>query len=90
MADYFGLSQNDLRSKKRTKAIAFPRQMAMFLAREMTEYSTTELGIEFGGRDHTTIMYGCQKIENRLKTDSTLEPIIEALKRSIRDSGTNT
>jgi chromosomal replication initiator protein len=55
----------------------------------MTEYSTTELGIEFGGRDHTTIMYGCQKIENQLKTDSTLEPIINSLKRSIRESGTS-
>ncbi len=89
VAEYFGLSQSDLKGKKRTKAIAFPRQLAMYLAREMTEYSTTELGIEFGGRDHTTIMYGCQKVENRIKTDSTLEPIISALKRSIREYGTN-
>jgi chromosomal replication initiator protein len=90
VSEYFGLSQSDLKGKKRTKAIAFPRQMAMYLAREMTEYSTTELGIEFGGRDHTTIMYGCQKIENRIKTDSTLEPIISGLKRSIREYGANT
>ena len=89
VAEYFGLSQSDLKGKKRTKAIAFPRQLAMYLARDMTEYSTTELGIEFGGRDHTTIMYGCQKIENRIKTDSTLEPIISALKRRIRDYGAN-
>ncbi len=89
VAEYFGLSQTDLKGKKRTKAIAFPRQLAMYLAREMTEYSTTELGIEFGGRDHTTIMYGCQKIENRIKTDSTLEPIISGLKRSIREYGAN-
>ena len=89
VAEYFGLSQSDLKGKKRTKAIAFPRQLAMYLAREMTEYSTTELGIEFGGRDHTTIMYGCQKVENRIKTDSTLEPIITGLKRNIREYGTN-
>ncbi len=89
VAEYFGLSQSDLKGKKRTKAIAFPRQLAMYLAREMTEYSTTELGIEFGGRDHTTIMYGCQKVENRIKTDSTLEPIISGLKRSIREYGAN-
>ena len=85
IADYFSLSHNDLRGKKRTKAIAFPRQLAMYLAREMTEYSTTEIGIEFGGRDHTTVMYACQKIENNTKTDSTLEPIIQSLKRHIRE-----
>ncbi len=83
VAEYFGLSPNDLRGKKRTKAIAFPRQIAMYLAREMTEYSTTEVGIEFGGRDHTTVMYACQKIENGMKTDSTLEPMIQILKRKI-------
>jgi chromosomal replication initiator protein len=85
VAEYFGLTQNDLRGKKRTKAIALPRQLAMYLSREMTEYSTTEVGIEFGGRDHTTVMYGCQKIENRLKIDSTFEPLIQSLKRSIRE-----
>ena len=85
VAEYFSLSHNDLRGKKRTKAIAFPRQLAMFLSREMTEYSTTEVGVEFGGRDHTTVMYACQKMENRMKTDSTLEPIILTLKRGIRE-----
>lgn len=89
VAEYFNLSHNDLRGKKRTKAVAFPRQLAMYLAREMTEFSTTEVGIEFGGRDHTTVMYSCQKIENLLKTDSTLEPIIQNLKRIIRDHGIN-
>jgi chromosomal replication initiator protein len=89
VAEYFGLSQNDLRGKKRTKAIAFPRQIAMYLAREMTEYSTTEVGIEFGGRDHTTVMYACQKIENGIKTDSTLEPMIQSLKRRIKENRIN-
>jgi chromosomal replication initiator protein len=85
VAEYFGLSPNDLRGKKRTKAIAFPRQIAMYLAREMTEYSTTEVGMEFGGRDHTTVMYACQKIDNGMKTDSTLEPTIQILKRKIME-----
>ncbi len=89
VADYFNLSHNDLRGKKRTKAVAFPRQLAMYLTREMTEFSTTEVGIEFGGRDHTTVMYSCQKIENLVKTDSTLDPIIQNLKRTIRDYGIN-
>ena len=85
VSDYFSLSYADLRGKKRTKAIAFPRQLAMYLARDMTEYSTTEVGYEFGGRDHTTVMYACQKIDDRMKTDSTLEPIVRNLKRNISE-----
>ena len=85
VAEYFGLTHNDLRGKKRTKAIAFPRQLAMYLVRELTEYSTTEVGLEFGGRDHTTVMYACQKIDNTMKTDSNLEPLIQKLKRSIKE-----
>jgi len=63
VAEYFSLSYNDLKGKKRTQNIVFPRQLAMYIAREITEYSTTELGLEFGGRDHTTVMHACQKIE---------------------------
>ncbi|MCF6334166.1 MAG: chromosomal replication initiator protein DnaA, partial [Spirochaetales bacterium] len=62
VADYFNLTPNDLRGKKRTKAIAFPRQIAMYITREITEYSTTEVGLEFGGRDHTTVMHACQRV----------------------------
>ncbi|MBN1525465.1 MAG: chromosomal replication initiator protein DnaA [Spirochaetales bacterium] len=85
VADYFGVSSNDLKGKKRTKAIAFPRQVAMFISREITEYSTTEVGLDFGGRDHTTVMHACQKIENTQKTDPTLEPTIQHLIRMIRE-----
>ncbi len=88
VADYFGLSHNDLRGRKRTKAIVFPRQLAMYVAREITEFSTTELGLEFGGRDHTTVMHGCQRVENRIKTDPTLEPTIQHLIRTIKEYGT--
>lgn len=85
VADYFKLSYNDLKGKKRTKNIAFPRQIAMYIARDITEYSTTELGFEFGGRDHTTVMHACQKIEERLKLDPNLESTIQSLIRSIKD-----
>lgn len=84
-AEYFNLSYNELQGKKRTKAIAFPRQIAMYISRELTEYSTTEIGLEFGGRDHTTVMHACQKIENTIKTDPTLEPTINHLIRSIKE-----
>ncbi len=88
VAEYFGLSHNDLRGKKRTKAIAFPRQVAMYIAREITEYSTTEIGSEFGGRDHTTVMHACQRVENKMKTDPTFEPILIQLTRKIKEYGT--
>jgi chromosomal replication initiator protein len=85
VADYFALSLNDLKGKRRSKAIAFPRQVAMYIARDLTEYSTTEVGLEFGGRDHTTVMHACQRIEDRMKTDATLSPTIQHLTRTIKD-----
>lgn len=85
VADYFNLSSQELKSKKRTRVVAFPRQIAMSIAREITEYSTTEVGLEFGGRDHTTVMHACQRIEARMRTDPTLEPTIQYLIRSIKD-----
>jgi chromosomal replication initiator protein len=82
-AEYFGLSQTELKGKKRTRAIAFPRQVAMFIARDITELSTTEIGLEFGGRDHTTVMHGCQRVAERKRADPTLDPIISHLTRTI-------
>jgi chromosomal replication initiator protein len=87
VAEYFALSHNDLRGKKRTKGIAFPRQIAMYVAREITEYSTTEVGLEFGGRDHTTVMHACQRVDSRMKTDPTLEPTIQHLIRLVKEYG---
>jgi chromosomal replication initiator protein len=86
VSDYFGLTYKDLRGKRRTKAVALPRQVAMYISRELTEYSTTEVGAEFGGRDHTTVMHACQKIEDRMKIDPTLEPIIQQLIKKIREN----
>ncbi len=85
VSDYFNVSTADLKSKKRTKAVTLPRQIAMYILRELTEYSTTEIGYEFGGRDHTTVMHACQRIESRMKTDSTLEPTINNLIRTVKD-----
>ena len=84
VADYFSLTPADLKGKKRTKAIAFPRQVAMYVSRTLTNCSTTEVGLEFGGRDHTTVMHGCQRITERLKTDATLEPTLQKIMNSLR------
>lgn len=85
VADYFNISFTDIKGKKRSKNIAFPRHIAFYLARELTDYSTTELGNDFGGRDHSTIMHGCQKIEEKLYADSTLEETISILKKKIKE-----
>ncbi len=89
VSDYFNLTPNDLRGKKRTKAIAFPRQVAMFITRELTEYSTTEVGLEFGGRDHTTVMHACQRVDSKMKADPSIEPYIMNLIQKIKETSTN-
>ncbi len=88
VSDYFNLTPNDLRGKKRTKAIAFPRQIAMYITRELTEYSTTEVGLEFGGRDHTTVMHACQRVDSKMKADPSIEPYIRNLIQKIKETGT--
>jgi chromosomal replication initiator protein len=85
VAEYFALTPNDLKGKKKPQNIVFPRQLAMYIGREMTDYSTTELGQEFGGRDHTTVMHSIDKIKGKLLTDPTLDSTIESLKRSIKE-----
>jgi chromosomal replication initiator protein len=89
-AESYNLSPNDLKSRKKTSTIVFPRQLAMYIAREITEYSTTEIGQAFGGRDHTTVMYSCQKIEAQIRSDPTLDSTIESLKRAIKEYNAKT
>ncbi len=84
-AEYFSLTPNDLKGKKRSQNIVFPRQIAMYIGREMTDYSTTELGQDFGGRDHTTVMYSIDRIKGKLLTDPTLESTISVIKQNIKE-----
>jgi chromosomal replication initiator protein len=87
VADFYRISPIDLKGKKKTKNIVVPRQIAMYIAREMTGYSLTEIGETFGGRDHATVIHSCDKIENQLLTDPNLEPTLQNLQRQIRESG---
>ena len=86
VAEAYKVTPNDLKGKKRTRSIVVPRQIAMYIAREITEYSTTELGIEFGGRDHTTVMHSCQKIDEQLKLDPSLDSRLQKLIQTIRQA----
>ena len=85
VADHYNISLSDIKSKKRSKQFIVPRQIAIYLARELTEYSFPDLGNEFGGRDHTTAMHSYEKIEELIKTDSSLNSTIESLIREIKD-----
>lgn len=72
VADYFKIKVADMFSKKRTRNLARPRQMAMYLARELTDLSFPEIGQSFGGRDHTTVLHACAKIEELKASDQVL------------------
>lgn len=72
VAEYFKIRVSDLLSKKRTRSIARPRQIAMALAKELTNHSLPEIGEAFGGRDHTTVLHACRKVAELLETDSRI------------------
>ena len=83
VSEYFQISVEDIRSKKRSSNISFPRQIAMYLCRVMTNESFPKIGIEFGGKDHSTVMHSVEKIENEIKVNKDLANIIEKLKKDI-------
>jgi len=74
----------DLLSKKRTRAIARPRQIAMSLARELTQLSLPEIGNTFGGRDHTTVLHACKTIDALRNTDTVIESEFNLLHQTLR------
>jgi chromosomal replication initiator protein len=83
VCDFFGLKLSDLKAKNRTKAIAFPRQVAMYLARQMTHSSLSEIGRAFGGKDHTTVLHAVDKIQTLLQDDPKLRKTIDGLVQSV-------
>ena len=85
VADYFKVSIEDLKSKKRNAEIAFPRQVAMYLCRRLTDESFPKIGIEFGGKDHSTVMHSCEKIEMEIKNNKKFAEIIDKLEKDIHN-----
>lgn len=83
VAEHYGLSENDLIGQKRTKDIAYPRQIAMYLCQSMTDASLIQIGKELGGRDHTTVMHGSRKIADDSTKSSELSHTIEVIKKKI-------
>lgn len=83
VADYYKITVEDLKSKRRTANINYPRQIAIYLCRNYTDESFPKIGLEFGNRDHSTIMYACDKIEADLKINNQLKEIIKEIKNNI-------
>jgi chromosomal replication initiator protein len=86
VSDHFGLKLEEFKAKKRTKAVAFPRQIAMYLSRELTDASLPKIGEEFGGRDHTTVIHAQDKVKKSIQADVQLQKTIQNLIETIKNS----
>lgn len=87
VAEFFGIRVEEMRAKRRTKGVAFPRQVAMYVAREMTDASLPRIGEEFGGRDHTTVMHACQRVREALRRDAHLAASLKRLMDDLQRQG---
>lgn len=85
VGEFYGLKMEEFKARKRTKAVAFPRQIAMYLSRELTDYSLPKIGEAFGGRDHTTVIHAHEKISQLLQKDQELYKIISNITEKIKN-----
>ncbi|KAB7665305.1 chromosomal replication initiator protein DnaA [Bacillus sp. B1-b2] len=84
VGELFSIKLEDFKAKKRTKSIAFPRQIAMYLSRELTDFSLPKIGEEFGGRDHTTVIHAHEKISKLLVSDSNLQKQLKEINELLK------
>lgn len=84
VADYFDIKTSDMKAKKRSKQIAYPRQIAMYLARELTNATLPEIGERFGGRDHSTVIHACDKIQKDLKRNQNVKNLLNKLSMQVQ------
>ena len=85
VADYYGLQLKEMLGKKRTRSLARPRQVAMALAKELTDHSLPEIGMAFEGRDHTTVLHACRQIRHLMESDGKLHEDWEKLIRKLSE-----
>ena len=86
VAKYFSVNPKDLKGSKRSNDITFPRQIAMYLCRNVANMSLPQIGKDFGKRDHTTVMHACNKIEQDMKTNSNTKLIVESVKNLLLEN----
>ncbi len=85
VCDFYNISLADIKAKRRTKDIALPRQVAMYLSKQVTQASLSEIGKHFGGKDHATVIYACRQIEERRAKDETFSRMIDNLLTKIKN-----
>jgi chromosomal replication initiator protein len=83
VAEYYKIKVSDLHSKRRSRSVARPRQVAMYLSKELTNHSLPEIGESFGGRDHTTVLHACRKIRELIDSDSDINEDVKNLLRTL-------
>jgi chromosomal replication initiator protein len=83
VAEYYSIKPSDLKARNRTQAVVLPRQVAMYLARQLTHASLAEVGRAFGGKDHTTVLHAVGKIQALIQENSKLQKTIETLTQTI-------
>ena len=83
VANYYNLDQNDFKIQRKTSDIAFPRQIAMYLSKQLTGLSLKEIGKEFGGKDHSTVIYAIKKVEDEMKLNPNTKTIVDNIKKTI-------
>ena len=86
VADFFQLTIDDFKSKRRTQNIAFPRQIAMYLSRALTDASLPKIGEEFGGRDHTTVIHACDRIKELITNDPKIDQTVKDLTKQLQQA----
>lgn len=84
VSEHFGIEKEEMKSRKRTRSVVHPRQVAMFLSRELTEYSFPDIGGFFGGRDHTTVLHACDKMAKQKEANDNTRRTLSLLERQIK------
>lgn len=85
VASYYHVTEEDLKGTKRNREVSVPRQIAMYLCREMTDCSMARIGDALGGKDHTTVLHGCDKIAEQLKSDESLSSVVDDLLHRLKN-----
>ena len=84
VCEFYNISLADIKARKRTREIAIPRQIAMYLCKQLTNVSLQEIGNNFGGKNHATVLYACRQIEERRGKDETINRMLENLIQKIK------
>jgi len=84
VSEHFAIKLSDMKAKKRTKEVALPRQIAMYLSKQLTNLSLSDIGKNFGGKDHATVIYACKQVEEKRAKEEAFNSMIENLIRKIK------